>query len=54
LLTPGIKELVVAQAPEAEIRAAAREDGMLTLREAGLQMVRAGATSIHEITRVAT
>ena len=41
-------------APEAEISAAAREEGMLTLREAGLQVVRAGLTSIEEVARVAS
>ena len=32
----------------------AREQGMLTLREDGLQKVRAGVTSIEEIARVST
>jgi len=47
-----IKEMVVAQAPEAEIGAAAREEGMLTLREDGLEKVRSGFTSLEEILRV--
>ena len=49
-----IKELAVTNAPEAEISAAAREEGMLTLREDGLSKVRAGVTSIAELARVAT
>ena len=49
-----IKELAVSNAPEAEISAAAREEGMLTLREEGLGKVRAGVTSIAELARVAT
>jgi type IV pilus assembly protein PilB len=47
-----IKEMTVAQAPEAEIAAVAREEGMLTLREDGVAKVRAGLTSIEEVLRV--
>jgi type II secretory ATPase GspE/PulE/Tfp pilus assembly ATPase PilB-like protein len=49
-----IKDLTVSSAPESEITAAAREEGMLTLREEGLSKVRAGVTSISEVARVAT
>ena len=37
-----IKEMAVAQAPEAEIATAAREEGMCTLREDGVEKVRGG------------
>ena len=47
-----IKEMAVASAPEAEIAAAAREEGMLTLREDGIGKVRAGLTSLEEVLRV--
>ncbi len=47
-----IKEMTVAQAPEAEIAAVAREEGMLTLREDGIAKVRSGLTSIEEVLRV--
>jgi type IV pilus assembly protein PilB len=47
-----IKELAVAQAPEAEIAGVAREEGMLTLREDGLTKVRSGMTSLEEVLRV--
>ncbi|HEX6753765.1 MAG TPA: ATPase, T2SS/T4P/T4SS family [Solirubrobacterales bacterium] len=47
-----IKEMVVAQEPEAEIAAVAREEGMLTLREDGLEKVRGGLTSLEEVIRV--
>jgi type IV pilus assembly protein PilB len=47
-----IKEMAVAQAREAEIASAARQDGMRTLREDGLNKVRAGLTSLEEILRV--
>jgi type IV pilus assembly protein PilB len=47
-----LKEMVVAQEPEAEIAKVAREEGMLTLREDGVAKVRAGFTSLEEIIRV--
>jgi type IV pilus assembly protein PilB len=47
-----IKEMVVAQEPEAEIGKIAREEGMLTLREDGIAKVRAGLTSLEEVIRV--
>ncbi len=51
-LSEHVKEMVVGQAPEAEIAALAREEGMLTLREDGLGKVRAGLTSLEEVVRV--
>ena len=51
-LSERIKEMAVAHAPEAEIAAAAREEGMCTLREDGVEKVRAGQTSLEEILRV--
>jgi len=51
-LSDRIKEMIVSQAPEAEIAAVAREEGMLTLREDGLAKVRAGLTSLEEVIRV--
>jgi type IV pilus assembly protein PilB len=47
-----IKEMAVAQAPEAEIATAAREEGMLTLREDGVEKIRRGLTSLEEVLRV--
>jgi type IV pilus assembly protein PilB len=47
-----IKEMTVAHAPEAEIAAAAREEGMLTLREDGIGKIRDGFTSLEEVLRV--
>jgi type IV pilus assembly protein PilB len=47
-----IKEMTVAQAPEAEVAAVARQEGMLTLREDGVSKVRSGATSLEEVLRV--
>ena len=51
-LSERIKEMTVSQAPEAEIETAAREEGMLTLREDGFAKVRAGQTSLEEVLRV--
>jgi len=47
-----IKEMTVSQASEADIDAAAREEGMLELREDGLLKVRSGMTSLEEVLRV--
>jgi type IV pilus assembly protein PilB len=51
-LSETIKEMIVAQVAEAEIAARARQEGMLTLREDGVDKVRAGLTSLEEIVRV--
>ncbi len=48
-----LRDLTVIGAPQADITKAAREEGMLTLREDGLLKVRAGVTSIQEVARVA-
>jgi type IV pilus assembly protein PilB len=54
VLSERIKEMVVNVASEADIGKVAIEEGMCTLREAGLAKVRAGVTSIQEVTRVAS
>jgi type IV pilus assembly protein PilB len=51
-LSERIKEMIVDQAAEAEISTAAREEGMLTVREDGISKVRTGLTSLEEILRV--
>src|SRR5215217_1781791 len=53
VLSERIKEMVVSMASEADIAKVALEEGMQTLREAGLAKVRAGVTSIEEVARVA-
>jgi type IV pilus assembly protein PilB len=53
-MTEDMKELTVGGAAEAEIAAVAHAQGMLTLREHGLQKVRAGLTSIAEVARIST
>ncbi|MBI3910648.1 MAG: Flp pilus assembly complex ATPase component TadA [Armatimonadetes bacterium] len=47
-----IAELIVRRAPVAEIREAARANGMRTLREDGLRKVLAGVTTPEEVRRV--
>ncbi len=51
-LSDRIKEMAVANAPEAEIAAMARSEGMFTLREDGIVKVRDGQTSLEEVVRV--
>jgi type IV pilus assembly protein PilB len=47
-----IEGLTVARAPSDEIRRSAKRDGMVTLREDGLEKVRLGLTSVEEVLRV--
>ena len=51
-LSEKLKEMTVNSAPEPEIAAVAREEGMLTLREDGVIKVREGETSLEEVLRV--
>jgi len=51
-LTDRIREMIVDRRPTSEIKRAAREEGMATLRESGLAKVKAGVTSIKEINKV--
>ncbi len=51
-LSEKLKEMTVNSAPEPEIAAVAREEGMLTLREDGVLKVREGETSLEEVLRV--
>lgn len=47
-----IERLVVERASSEEIKRSARRDGMITLREDGLEKIRLGITSIEEVLRV--
>ncbi len=51
-LSERLKEMTISRAPEPDIAAVAREEGMLTLREDGISKVRAGNTSLEEVLRV--
>jgi type IV pilus assembly protein PilB len=52
MMTEEIGRLCVEEAPAERIRQVAVEQGMLTLRQDGLEKVRMGITSIEEIVRV--
>jgi type IV pilus assembly protein PilB len=54
VLSERIKDMVVNLAPEGEIAKTAIEEGMLTLRQSGLEKVRSGQTSVQEVARVAS
>ena len=51
-MSAAIKGLVCRRASEAEIKAQARKEGMITLRENAIQKARAGLTTIDEALRV--
>ncbi|HEY8614145.1 MAG TPA: GspE/PulE family protein, partial [Roseomonas sp.] len=51
-LTPRIRELVLRRADSATIEAAAVEEGMPTLMQAGLRKALSGITSVEEVLRV--
>ncbi len=51
-LTDRIREMIVDRRPTSEIKRAAREEGMATLRESGLAKIKAGITSVKEINKV--
>ena len=51
-LTDRIREMIVDRRPTSEIKRAAREEGMIALRESGLAKIRAGITTVKEINKV--
>lgn len=51
-LGPSIRDLILNRARESEIKAAARKEGMRTLREDGVIKVMQGVTSLEEALRV--
>ena len=51
-LTDRIREMIVDRRPTSEIKRAAIQEGMITLRESGLAKVRAGLTTLKEINKV--
>jgi type IV pilus assembly protein PilB len=51
-LSDRIREMIVNRRPTSEIKRAAREGGMTFLRDAGLEKVRAGVTTLREINKV--
>ncbi|MCX5713795.1 MAG: ATPase, T2SS/T4P/T4SS family [Candidatus Omnitrophica bacterium] len=52
ILTPKVRELILARVQEHIIKQEARKEGMRTLRENGLELVYRGITTIEEVLRV--
>jgi type IV pilus assembly protein PilB len=50
-LSPALRDAIVARRPGAELRALAVDEGMTTLRQAGIERMRAGETTLEEVTR---
>ena len=51
-LSDRIREIILEKRPSSEIRRAAREEGMVTLRESALEKVRQGLTTLREVNKV--
>jgi type IV pilus assembly protein PilB len=51
-LSDRVRELILEKKPSSEIRRAAREEGMVSLRESALEKVRLGVTTFKEINKV--
>jgi type IV pilus assembly protein PilB len=51
-LSDHIREMIVDKKPTSEIKRAAHEEGMTFLREAGLDKVRSGASTLRELNKV--
>jgi type IV pilus assembly protein PilB len=47
-----IRDMILSRKPGSEIKRAAKEEGMTTLREAALAKVFAGKTTLHEVNKV--
>ncbi len=54
ILTPKIRTLIANRAQEYQIKEAARQESMITLRENGLKKVLAGITTWEEVVRLTT
>ncbi len=51
-LTDNIREIILARRPTSEVKKAAREEGMRSLRESAVERVLAGVTTLREINKV--
>jgi len=51
-LSDHIREMIVGRRPTSEIKRAAIDEGMITLRESGLMKVKNGLTTLREINKV--
>ena len=52
VLTPAVKELILAHAGEFKIKEVGRKEGMVTMREDGVRKALAGLTTLEEVLRV--
>jgi general secretion pathway protein E len=52
VLNDELRELIVSRAPARRLKDAARASGSVALREAAMQLVQAGETTLEEINRV--
>jgi type IV pilus assembly protein PilB len=50
-VSEGLTDMIAANASTAEIRRLAIKEGMLTLRQSGLEKVRQGVTTVEEVVR---
>jgi type IV pilus assembly protein PilB len=50
-VTDDIRELILSGASAVELRRKALEEGMIGLRQSGLQKIRDGVTTIEEVVR---
>jgi type II secretory ATPase GspE/PulE/Tfp pilus assembly ATPase PilB-like protein len=52
VLTPKVRELILARAQEHVIKEQARKEGMKTLREDGVRAALMGLTTLEEVVRI--
>jgi type IV pilus assembly protein PilB len=50
-ISDGLREMILNRAPTSELRAQARAEGMITLRESGLAKIWQGMTTVDEVLR---
>jgi type IV pilus assembly protein PilB len=50
-ISESLREMIITSAPAGELRAKAMAEGMLTLRQSGLEKVREGSTTLEEVVR---
>ena len=51
-MSDSIREMIIERRPASEIKRAAKNEGMLFLRDSGLKKVRDGLTTLREINKV--
>ena len=50
-VSPGVQKMILTGAATGQVRDLAKKEGMMTLRESGLEKIRAGITTIDEVLR---